>query len=143
MLCLDDHHALKTFSENLGAHFDLLKEKNFIYEYCGNKIDLSVEEKQNELRNYVDNKQIKYYKLIEENYAFVATLKNTKLNVIEEENSRLLDEDEEVNEINQSKNDVKEVNEVKEAKEKERKSNNNKSTNKKIILTPVRPRQII
>jgi hypothetical protein len=99
MLCLDDHHAIRSFSDSLGIHFEQLKEKNFIYDYSGSKMDLGVEEKQNEMRDYVYNKQVKYYKLIEENCAFVSRLKGNKLNVIEEENSKIMDE-EELNEEN-------------------------------------------
>lgn len=104
MLCLDDHHAIRSFSDPLASHFEQLREKNFIYDYSGSKMDLGVEEKQNEMRDYVYNKQVKYYKLIEENCVFVGGLKGIKLNVIEEESSKIMDEDEFNNTVNQSMN---------------------------------------
>jgi hypothetical protein len=92
ILNLEDYHVLKVFSEPLSKHYDALKEKNFIVGSEDRSMNLSSEERQNELKEYVMNKEMQYYKQIEDYYFFINSLKNDKLNVIQEETSKLDDE---------------------------------------------------
>jgi hypothetical protein len=92
LLALDDHKVLKNFSEPLYNCFESLKSKNFIYEFSGQAMDLSNEEKQQELKQYVNNKENQYYQLIEEYHLFINALKSTRLNIILEENSKIYEE---------------------------------------------------
>lgn len=86
--------GLKGFSQFLTEEYASLKEKNFVLENGDRKLNLNDEEKINEMRDYVRNKEMKYYKAIEENYAFIMTLREDRLNVIFEENSKILEEEE-------------------------------------------------
>lgn len=99
ILKLNDYSALKTISENcLGSHLDSVKENNFVVNFPNGAMDFSNEEKQNELKDYVENKTNKYYKTIEEYWTFIESLKEDKLYAILEENSGI--EEDEANEIN-------------------------------------------
>ncbi len=94
LLALDDIGVLNALSEPFYSNFEKLKENNFTYEYNGCVLDLANEEKQAEMNDYINDKEAKYYKQIEENLAFLNLMKGTKHNIIEEEedNSRIHDE---------------------------------------------------
>lgn len=98
--------SLKSISEPLYEKLETLKENNYIYECSGKTVDLSNEEKMNEFREYVNNKEIKYFKTFEDSYVFLNSLKEDKLNVIYEEKS-FIHEDEDVSGRTSLNNSIK------------------------------------
>jgi hypothetical protein len=92
LLVLDEDKVLKIFSEPLYNFFDSVKSKNFIYDFSGQVMDLSSEEKQEELKQYVSNKENQYYQLIEEYHSFINSLKSARFNIIVEESSKIYED---------------------------------------------------
>jgi len=107
---------LKNISEAFHNHLNSLKEKGYLYEYSGRTIDLVSEEKINEYKNYVNNKEIKYYKTFEDSITFLNSLKEDKFYVIHEENSIINEEDEKLESVSSSLN-ASRVSGIKKAKQ--------------------------
>jgi len=94
LLKFNDYIPLKNLSEEvLYKHYEIMNTKNFVYEFSDRTLDLGNVSKVTELKNYVENKRSKYYKMIEEYCHFINSLKNDKFNSIPEENSGLEDEE--------------------------------------------------
>ncbi len=135
-----DEFGLKNISTVFQEHLESMKEKNFVYEVSGKTIELNDEERSEIFKEYVGNKQIKYFKLFEESYTFLTNLKEDKFGVIYEENSRIEDDDHisrksmnvsRISENNNKKRNVMiEYEEDEEPKEVETKKNKRKSSPK-------------
>jgi hypothetical protein len=125
ILLLDESNILKSLSDSLSSNLDSLRNTNFRYEVSGREMDLSNEERRNELKEYVYNKEINYYKQIEEYQAFINSLKNYKLNIIEEESSRIYEEEENIFEEEKPKaNKVRKISDDVESDSKSKHNNN-------------------
>lgn len=99
--------GLKNFSDLFYEKYESLKNNNFEIDLTGRSVNLK--ERINELNECVSNKQIKYFKLIDDFYQFILIIKDEKLNVIYEESSRIednLEEEEEQPKTNSSNNNI-------------------------------------
>lgn len=90
---LSESDDLQDFSETFFNYHNLLKSKDYILEMDDRRLDLK--DKINDLKDAVSNKEIKYFKCIEDYNVFLQSLKNEKIGGIEEENSRIMEEEDE------------------------------------------------
>lgn len=106
LFVLNEDKLLSSFSSYLSDEFKELKEsRGNVMEINSITYDLNSEEKQKEMKDYVNKKQKKYYEVIEEYHLFGLQLKENKLKNIFKENSKILEVEENDSEDNDNDNE--------------------------------------